>query len=333
VVNVDTDDRPVARGAPTLSELPPIAGHLDLSDREVSSAWQADLERFCGKAVDAIVGDPVLYRMVCDSPELARLLADRTVVAEEVETPTSMDDFGRCLAALNVVQFDTDALAWIRDYGVRIYLVMAPLLRDFTHRADFEHIVRSFVEAIATPENMTALVDGLLPLVDRVFTPAHAEKIDVAIDALLDEVLHPDCDAWLIELIEWVAESLATPEGLPTLASMVRWLLAQLSAPERLTSVIDRVTTAFVEWAKDASDWLAAEDLDIEQAAFWLSVTPNTMHKHIQSRAGTDAQVPVRLVKDRGGRGRGKYYILRRDLFAWARAHWNSPKKRILFPA
>jgi hypothetical protein len=333
VASVDTDGRPVARGVPTLSEYPPIAGHLALPERQVSEPWQADLERFCRKMVDAIVGDPVLYRMVCDSPDLAKLLKGRADSAEEVETPSSMDDFERCLAALDAVQFEDEELAWIHDYGVRVWLVLGPILLDFTHHADFERIVRFYIDAIATPENVADFVDAVLPLADRIFTPARVKQVGEAIDAVLEEVLDPYSDSWWIDLAEWVADLLATSEGMPTLASMTRWLIRQVTAPERLPETIDRVTKTFVEWAKDQSEWLAAEDLDVEQMAFWLSIAPNTMHKHIQHRAGTDAAVPVRLVKDQGGRGRGKYYILRSDLFSWARAHWRSPKKRILFPA
>ena len=331
--SVDTGDRSVASGAPTLAEYPPLAEHLGLPGREASSPWQANLERFCAKIVDAIVGDPVLYRMVCDSPELAQLFADRATVADGIDAPTSMDDFERCLATLNAVQFGDEELDWIRDYGVRIWLVLAPILRDFTHHADFERVVRSFIEAIATPENVTGFVDGVLPLADRIFTPDRVEQVGKAIDAVLEDVLDPHSDSWWIDLVEWVADLLSTPEGMPILASTARWLVRQITAPERLPETLDRVTEAFVDWAKDQTEWLAAEELDIEQMAFWLSVTPNTMHKHIQNRAGTDAQVPVRLVKDKGGRGRGKYYIRRSDLFSWARAHWQSPKKRILFPA
>ena len=332
MASVDTDDRPVARGAPTLSEYPPLAEHLGLPDREVSAPWQADLERFCGKMVDAIVGDPVLYRMVCDSPDLAKLLAGRATSADEVDTPSSMDDFERCLAAINAVQFEEAELDWIRDYGVRVWLVLGPILREFTHHPDFERIVRLFVEAIATPENVAAFVDGVLPLADRIFTPSRVKQVGKEIDAALEEVLDPYSDSWWIDLVEWVADLLSTPEGMPTLASIARWFIRQVTAPERLPETIDRIAKAFVEWAKEQSEWLAAEDLDVEQMAFWLSIAPNTMHKHIQHRAGTDAAVPVRLVKDQGG-GRGKYYILRSDLFSWARAHWRSPKKRILFPA
>ena len=338
VASVNADRLPLARGAQTLSEspwleeLPSVTEHLGLGD-QVSSPWQIDLERFCRKIVDAIVGDPILYQMVDDSPELAQLLVDRAKVAEGPESdPTSMDDFGRCLEAFGVMQHDAATRAWVRDYGIRIYLVLAPMLRDFTRRQDFDQIVRSFAEAVITPENMESAVDGLLPHIDRAFTPDHLPYIREVMTAVLDDVVHPDWGVWLEELIEWAVDVLGTPEELPTLRSISRWLLSRVLAPERLTSVIDRLTRAFVEWSQDWSEWLAAEDLDIEQAAFWLSITPSTMHKHIQTRVGTDAAVPVRLVKDQGGRGRGKYYVLRRDLFVWARAHWRSPKKRILFP-
>ncbi len=334
-----TDDRSILRGVPTLSEYPPLAEHLSLPDRQVSKPWQAALERLCGKMVDTIAGDPVLYRMVSDSPKLAKLLADRSTAAdgvdgaEDVDTPSSMDDFERCLATLDAVQFDEQELAWIRDYGVRVWLVLGPILRDFTHHADFERIVRSFVEAISTLENVTAFVDEVEPLIDRIFTPDRVKQVSRGIDAVLEEVLDPYSDSWWIELIECAADLLSTPEGMPALSSMAHWFLRQVISPERFQQTLDWIADAFVSWAKDQSAWLAAEDLDVEQMAFWLSITPNTMHKHIQHRAGTDAAVPVRLVKDQGGRGRGKYYVSRSDLFSWARDHWRSPKKRILFPS
>ena len=338
MVSADTDPRSVAPGAPTLSEYPPLARRLDLPARDVSEPWRTELERFCGKMVDAIAGDPVLYRMVCDSPKLAKLLADRSTVAdgvdgaEDVDAPSSMDDFQRCLAALDAVQFEEEELDWIRDYGVRAWLVLGPILRDFTHHADFERIARSFIEAIATPENVAAFVDEMAPLIDRIFTPDRVKQVSADIDDVLAEVLDPYSDSWWIDLLEYAADLLSTPEGMPALASMAHWFLRQIISPKRFQQTLDWVVNAFVEWAKDQSAWLADEDLDVEQMAFWLSIAPNTMHKHIQHRAGTDAAVPVRLVKDQGG-GRGKYYILRSDLFSWARAHWRSPKKRILFPA
>ncbi|MAF10482.1 hypothetical protein CMK11_08520 [Candidatus Poribacteria bacterium] len=300
----------------------------------MSAPWQADLERFCGKMVDAIVGDPVLYRMVCDSPKLAKLLADRTAAANKVAAdPTSMGDFERCVAALGAVQCEEEELDWIRDYGVRAWLVLGPILRDFTHHADFERIARSFIEAIATPENVTAFVDEAEPFIGRIFTPDRVKQVSHAIDEVLAEVLDPYSDSWWIELVEFAADLLSTPEGMPALASTTRWFLHQLISPERFEQARDWISNSFIDWAKEQSAWLAEEDLDVEQMAFWLSIAPNTMHKHIQTRSGTDAEVPVRLVKDKGGRGRGKYYISRGELFSWARAHWRSPKKRILFPA
>ena len=291
-------------------------------------------ERICV----ALVRDPVLRRMVERNPDYAALLEAQRG-PERTSGPLSDSGVDAIAPSdlLAMVGSDPEFRMVFAEWNARFFLVVGPLLREMFHREDFDRFVRSLLHTLLGPEHLPEIVVVIRAVLDDYITEEYLADIKEAVNWVLTHALRRDLPDWTHGVLDWLLKRTLTLERLPRLRSTLDWLLLELVDPEALPAHIEFAADWFVKAARKVAEefqeGVEDEELGVADAAQWLGISPWTLRTHIRKRRGTPSEVPVRLVRGDGARGRGRHVIKRSELFAWARDHWFSEKKKDLPPA
>lgn len=290
-----------------------------------------EVDRLYEKICVALVSDPVLRRMVEGNPDYAGLLEAQSGAEPAPDSgvdPIAPSDL------LTMVGSDPEFRIWFAEWNARFFLVAGPMIRELFHREEFARFVRSLLDTLFGPEHLAEIVDGIRSVLDEYIAEKYLDDIEDAVNWVLDHALHPDLPEWTDDVLDWLMERTLTPERLPRLRATLEFLLLELLDPEALPAHLDFAAEWFVEAAREVAEGFQEgyedEELGVGDAANWLGISPWTFRAHIRKRRGTPGEVPVRLVKGDGARGKGRHVITRSELFSWAREHWFSEKKKDL---
>ena len=285
---------------------PVLVHYTNESDDSATGMWRGELRQLMVECVGAME-DPVIndatvrYTGIPKGPHVLNTLLS---IPDDLRGPRdTLEHVGQD------VKRDAGLAALVGVLEPRIAKVIAPILEKRLSQPDCLDLVRSALRDLFAPKYLPNLL------------------------ALVHDLTKPDCLPVVQGLSRFAAESVAA-DTLPQITKLMAGVACAAVGDGSPSDMAGGLAEPCVAWARGVvQSWLhddPDEWLDMQQAADYLGIRPNTLHVHIRSHAGTLSELPVERRTGPGYRGHGKYFILARDLRAWATAYWKSPRKEAL---